>query len=321
MNEDKILTKCAVILLSQTGLRLSEILSLKIGCVKPLSEGGYYMDCTISKTNRGIPTPHKIFVNELVVDTIQELEEHTNKLRQESEFEELFLSRVHGHYGEIVTLKPSSSWYTRIKKFIKKWDIRGDDGELYPLQAHQFRVNYCNDLIRKRVPISFIMKHYQHVTSEMTDHYKRVKIEETANMVKSIIAPNSKIAGINASIIKRNLAQQFKGKAEEEIEDFISNLTKEMYINPLPTGICLQDSRRGGCDNGDGCIFINCPNYVTTEEYYPIHKRELDLLESEMERYEAEGRTREHQRLKAKWIYLNPIVERLEAQIHGNKEE
>ena len=36
-----------------------------------------------------------------------------------------------------------------------------------------------------------------------------------------------------------------------------------------------------------------------------------------MKRYEEDGRVREYQRLKAKHIYLKPIVDSLEEQMNG----
>lgn len=310
--EKNIITKAGIIIQSQTGLRISEVLGIKKGCISKTSNGDYYMIVRTSKTEKDDSITHKIFVNQLVVDTVKDLEKYTEHLRKESGYEELFLVRYNG----VNVLKTSKFQEKRIPNFIKRHDIRDENGQLYKLNSHQFRVNFVNDLIDKKIPLAFIMKHFNHVSIEMTAWYSRLKMEKIAQMMKDILKPNSKIAGINASIIQRNLSEQFKGKTEEEIETFVSELSKNMYVNPLPTGVCLQDTRRGDCDNGDGCIFINCPNYVTTEDYYPIHKRELNLLESEMKRYENDGRVREYQRLKAKWIYLKPIVDSLEEQIN-----
>lgn len=310
--EKNIITRVGIIILSQTGLRISEVLGLKKGCLLSTSDGYTYMKVSTPKTEGEETKPtHKVFVNELVIEAIRELEIVTEPLRKESGLDELFLIRSNG------IKVPSKVGFngTRLKNFIKRWDIRYQDGELYKLTTHQFRVNFVNSLIKKKVPLTFIMKHLNHVSIEMTEYYSRMKHEEIASMVMEIIKPDSKIAGFNANKIKSNLSEKFRGKTEPEINQFIETLSKSMYINPLPTGICLQDSRRGECDNGDGCIFINCPNYITTSEYYPIHKRELELLESEMKRYKESDRLREYQRLKAKWIYLKPIVESLEEEM------
>jgi len=62
--------------------------------------------------------------------------------------------------------------------FIKRWDIRGNKGELYPLTSHQFRATFVRELIKRKVPIAMIMKQYSHVSIEMTAHYLTLQEEE-----------------------------------------------------------------------------------------------------------------------------------------------
>ena len=61
------------------------------GCVHTTNDGYDYMEVTLSKTEKGEPIIHKVFINELVKNTVVELEEYTKDLRQESGLKELFL--------------------------------------------------------------------------------------------------------------------------------------------------------------------------------------------------------------------------------------
>ena len=90
-----------------------------------------------------------------------------------------------------------------------------------------------------------------------------------------------------------------------------------MSFNPLPNGICLYDFRRGNCTEGDGCFFYNCPNYITEVKFYPILKKELDLMELEMKRLRKLGRERDWQRQYVKHTHLKRLVDELEAQKNG----
>ena len=83
-DEKDVLTKAGIIIQSQTGLRINEVLSVKEGCVKRTSDGYDYMEVTLGKTEKGESIIHKVFINELVKDTIAELSEYTAKLRKES---------------------------------------------------------------------------------------------------------------------------------------------------------------------------------------------------------------------------------------------
>ena len=106
---------------------------------------------------------------------------------------------------------------------------------------------------------------------------------------------------------------------KDEIDDVITDLAKTMSFNPLPTGVCLYDFRRGNCTDGDGCFFYNCPNYITEVQFYPILKDELDLLEKEMARLKELDHEREWQKQYIKYKYLKPLVESLEVQLNGKE--
>ena len=50
-------------------------------------------------------------------------------------------------------------------------------------------------------------------------------------------------------------------------------------------------------------------------EFYPVLKKELELMEEEMARLTELGRIREWQRRYIKYKYLKPLVDELEEEI------
>lgn len=314
--EKDVLTKSGIVIQSQTGLRINEVLSIQEGCVKRTSDGYDYMEVTLGKTEKGEPIIHKVFINELVKNTIKELSDYTEPLRKESGLKELFLVKNHG----IRVLNVEKWSVVRLTHFIERWDIRDNKGELYPLTSHQFRATFVRELIKRKVPIAMIMKQYSHVSIEMTAHYLTLQEEEVKEIYSDmILSPESKIAGLRAKEIKGKLDDLFHGKTEDEIDDVITDLAKTMSFNPLPTGVCLYDFRRGNCTDGDGCFFYNCPNYITEVQFYPILKDELDLLEKEITRLKELGHEREWQKQYIKYKYLKPLVGSLEVQLNGKE--
>ena len=311
-SETNILTKAGIIIQSQTGLRISEVLSIREGCLKRNCDGYDYMEVLISKTEKGDPIIHKVYINDLVKAAIQELSEYTAALREESGMAELFLIRNHG-----IRALNADGWNSkRLFNFIRRWDIRDNNGELYDLKSHQFRATFVRELVKKRVPIAMIMKQYAHVSVEMTAHYLTLQAEEVKEVYSDmILSPESKIAGLRAKEIKDKLGKLFYGKTRDEIDDLISELTKTMSFNPLPTGVCLYDYRRGNCTDGDGCFMYNCPNYITEVQFYPVLKKELDLLEMELTRLKELGYERQWQVEYVKYKYLKPLVDQLEVQM------
>lgn len=316
-DEKDVLTKAGIIIQSQTGLRINEVLSIQEGCVKRTSDGYDYMEVTLGKTEKGEPIIHKVFINNLVKDAIAELSEYTAELRKESGLKELFLCK-NRNKGNLIDVYNSDRFGLRkYNAFIKKYDIRDNKGELYQLASHQFRATFVRELIKRKVPIAMIMKQYSHVSIEMTAHYLTLQEEEVKEIYSDmILSPESKIAGLRAKEIKSKLDDLFHGKTEDEINGVITDLAKTMSFNPLPTGVCLYDFRRGNCTDGDGCFFYNCPNYITEVQFYPILKDELDLLEKEMARLKELGQEPAYQVQAVKYKYLKPLVESLEVQLN-----
>ncbi len=307
------LTCAGIIIQSQTGLRINEVLSLKYGCVEHLDDGTAYLNVTISKTERGDAIQHKILVNDLVINTVKNLELYTELLRKESGFEELFLIK-----RETPRHLKGTDWTGgRLKTFVRKYDIRDKDGNLYQLSSHQFRATFVKNLIKKNVPLIYIKKHFAHVSIEMTAHYLSLKSEEVQNLYTQMLLGNeSKLAGMRATEIKDKLNEYFAGKTEDEVAGMMEELAATLSYNPLPNGVCLYDFRRGSCTDGDGCFFYNCPNYVTEVKFYPVLKKELDVMELEMSRLKRLGREREWQRQYVKHKYLRKLVEELEVQMN-----
>lgn len=313
--ERRIPTRAGIVIQSQTGLRINEVLSIQEGCLSTTNDGYTFLEVEISKTEKGEPIKHKVYANELVVKCVNELSEYTKHLREKSGLKELFLVNARG----TITNSKSNCWtQKRLRPFIRRWDIRDKDGNLYPLQSHQFRATFVRELIKQNVPLSHIMKQFAHVSIEMTMHYLTLQEKEIKEIYADmVLSPDSKIAGMRAAEIKSELNNEFKGKTPNEIDDIISDLAESMSFNPLPNGICLYDFRRGNCTDGDGCFFYNCPNYITEVKFYPILKKELDLMELEMKRLKKLGREREWQRQYVKQTHLKRLVDELEAQQNG----
>lgn len=320
LKEKNILTKAGIIIQSQTGLRINEVLSIRQGCVHTMNDGYDYMEVTLGKTEKGEPIIHKVFINELVKNTVAELEEYTKDLREESGLSELFIVKSTNKQWSVSVYKVDKWNSSKLMPFIEKWDIKDSKGNLYPLKSHQFRATFVRELIKQKVPIAHIMKQFAHISIEMTSHYLTLKEEEVKEIYSDmILGKDSKIAGLRAKEIKTKLDEQFRGKTEQEVDDIVSNLSKSMSFNPLPTGVCLYDFRRGNCSDGDGCFFYNCANYVTEVKFYPILKKELDLMEKEMARYKELGQQRSWERQYVKYKYLKPLVDSLEEQMNEEK--
>ena len=134
--EKNILTRAGIIIQSQTGMRISEVLSIQYGCVHESPEGISYMEIKTEKTEKGEPILHKIFVNELVKEVIRELEGFTEKLREQSGMKELFISQGKSEEKAAVC-KADRFTSRRLTPFIKRWNIRDNVSFEYSTKLYQ----------------------------------------------------------------------------------------------------------------------------------------------------------------------------------------
>ncbi len=205
---------------------------------------------------------------------------------------------------------------SKLYPFLRRWNISDKYGDVYYFSSHSFRPTFVRELIKKGIKIGFIQKQFDHTTIEMTCHYLQLEEDEIKGIYSEmLLIPESKIAGIRANEIKQELSSMFEGKTSIEIQEITKDLVSSMQFNTLPTGVCLYDVRRGNCTDGDGCFMYNCPNYLTEIQFYPLLKKELEVLELEMRRYKEQGRERDFQRQYIKWKYLKPLVDGLEIQL------
>lgn len=136
--EKNILVKAGIIIQSQTGLRINEVLSIQEGCVKRTSDGYDYMEIILDETPEGELVVRRVFINNIVKDVIAELADYTAVLRKKSGLKELFISK----HGEIRPLSPDRWTERKLFTFVKNHNIRDDKGKLYPLRSRQFRATF-----------------------------------------------------------------------------------------------------------------------------------------------------------------------------------
>ncbi|MDO4563929.1 MAG: hypothetical protein Q4C12_08905, partial [Clostridia bacterium] len=65
-----------------------------------------------------------------------------------------------------------------------------------------------------------------------------------------------------------------------------------------------------------GCFFYNCPNFVTETSFLPVLKKEMELMEQEMQRTEQLGYERQWQIQNSRYQCLRPLVIELEGKSH-----
>lgn len=301
--------KYGIIILQSTGMRIGDLLKLRIDCIKPHLISGYTIEWTQHKGRKDkTPMP----VRSECVAAIEKLIEITAELRDEVDEKDkdtLMIYRVlHGKcYGKVMAINSvrfNNDW---MKKFIKKNNIKDTNGDYYNLTSHQFRRTLGTDMLSKGTNINVIQQVLGHSDPSVTKRfYADVKDKERAEVFKSV----GVIGNIN----------QIQSDAFDNVSEFewfkankdkcVAGLCDGYCTKPVTDGnICQRLLKRQKC--------YTCSRYITTPEYLEDHKQHLANLEKQLEEGAIYGEHYAEHFIPTIGV-LKVIIERLEGLQNGN---
>lgn len=265
--------KYGIIILQSTGMRIGDLLKLRIDCIKPHLISGYTIEWFQHKGRKNkAPMPVR---NECVaaIDKLIEITAEFRDKADEKDKETLMIWRVPKgkDIGKVMQLNPVrfGDWF---KKFIKNNDIKDANGDYYNLTSHQFRRTLGTDMFSKGTNLNVIQEVLGHSDPSVTKRfYADVKDKERAEVFKNV--------GIIGNI---NQIQSSAFDNPSEFEWFKANKDKGACMcdgyctKPVVDGkICERLLKRQKC--------YTCSRYITTPEYLETHKKHLANLEKQLE--------------------------------------
>lgn len=187
--------------------------------------------------------------------------------------------------------------FTRWQQRIGLHDETGHDVHVVP---HQLRHSLGTRLINKGVPQHVIQRLLGHASPEMTAVYARLHDTTLRHELERYWASRVSVEGrllgfdpeaptADAEWLKHNLARA---------------------ADSLPNGYCGRPPRQD-CPHPNACL--TCPDFQTTVQFLPTHRRQAAATQELIEKAEAAGQERlaaNHRRVLAN---LNKIIPALEA--------
>ena len=304
--------KYGIIILQSTGMRIGDLLKLRIDCIKPHPISGYTIEWTQHKTRKAkAPIPVR---SECVV-AIEKLIELTESLRNEAierDKDNLFIYRClkgpqYGKNNGKVVTPTSSAFRYWFDKFVINHNIKDANGDYYHLRSHQFRRTLGTDMLSKGTNINVIQQVLGHSDPTVTQRfYADVKDKERAEVFNDI--------GIIGNI---DLIQCSAFDSISEFEWFKAN--KDKCVAGLCDGYCTKPVTDGNiCPRllkRQKCY--TCSRYITTPEYLEAHRQHLANLERQMEDGAIYGEHYAEHFIPTIQV-LKVIIERLEGLQNGN---
>lgn len=301
--------KYGIIILQSTGMRIGDLLKLRIDCIKPHLISGYTIKWTQHKGRKDkAPMP----VRSECVAAIEKLIEITAELRDEADEKDkdtLMIWRVPMGKcaGKVMSISKGTFGTVWFDKFIKDNNIKDANGDYYNLTSHQFRRTLGTDMLSKGTNINVIQQVLGHSDPSVTKRfYADVKDKERAEVFQSV----GVIGNIN----------QIQSSAFDNVSEFewfkankdkcVAGLCDGYCTKPVTDGnICPRLLKRQKC--------YTCSRYITTPEYLEAHKQHLANLEKQLEEGAIYGEHYAEHFIPTIEV-LKFIIERLEGLQNGN---
>lgn len=286
---------CFVVIAGFVGMRVSEILSIKIGAIerRPLGETGVEQAYIAARLFKTVDDPagrlERWVAPPPVARAVELLEQLSEPLRKASGRDELFLVKNTQH-GAIVPVTQMHIGF-RINAFADYIGVPLHEGRRWQLSTHQFRKTFARFIARRdRSQLLGLAEHFKHASVAMTakgyvgsdfdlhqlvDHESR---SETAAALDQLLI-SDRLAGRMGERIAAGSAR-FRGRAGEQVRrDYIGFVLEEtdLRIHACDYGWCVfqpETARCGGEAAPDvagrsPAVCLSCSNLVVEEQHAP----------------------------------------------------
>jgi len=286
-------TACFVLIAGFVGMRVSEILSIKVGGIEyhPLGEAGIKQAYIVGRLFKMSDDPRGRIERWLapvpVVRAVECLERLSMPLRTASGRLELFLAK-NRQYGTIVPTT-SMDMNHRLRLFAKHVHVPHEGDKAWHFTAHQFRKTFARFIARRdRSQLLGLADHFKHVSRAMTSRgyvgtdfglHELVDQEgrvETALALDGFLASDRLGGRMGERIAARNEA--FRGRAGEQVRrDYVAFVLAEtdLRIHACDYGWCVFQPETARC-GGEAApseagrspaVCLDCVNFVVDDRH------------------------------------------------------
>ncbi len=293
---------CFVVIAGFVGMRLSEILSMKVGAIihLPLGATGVTHAFIVGRMFKTVDSidgrEERWLAPQPVVAAVDLLERLSEPLRRRSGQSDLFLIRN----TQRLEIRCSSAMHVafRIREFAAEVGTPDHNGAPWPLNAHQFRKTFARFVARRdRSQLLGLAEHFKHASVAMTargyvanDHdlaslIDHEALRETAVALERFLASDRLAGRMGARITAINAA--FRGRAGEQVrKDYVKFILAEtdLRIHACDYGWCVFQKEVARC-GGEAApseagrsptACLGCVNFVVDDRHRGYWQDRLD---------------------------------------------
>lgn len=265
-----------IIIMEETGLRLDDIVNLKITDLINSNNGNSDLIIMQPKTK----VENYIPLSDIAAGILNNEAEKSTKLYGNNTLY-IFSTDIDKHID---------TQYVRSKfsKLIKKNNILGDNGELLPARLHRLRGTHATFLYSLGVELDLVISLLGHSGASTIAHYLTISDKDILTAMQPILdETNELIANIGHT---------------EDVNFSLPQLLDNTF--PLANGTCAKPLESGSCTCTSSCY--NCVSFRPQKEYLDVYKKQLTEINRNLEVAELQGFTRI---IEQHMIVKNALVE------------
>jgi len=307
--ERQLYSACFIVIAGLVGMRVSEVLSLQLGCVErhklgDTSQSQAYIRAMLFKTSANATGTMQTWIApEPVVAAVAVLEQLSGNLRQAAQCRELFLVKYRVDSPPIgITTNRITVW---MDDFIEVSAPPLHEGRRWDFSTHQFRKTFARFIARQdRAQLLGLAEHFKHASVAMTakgyigsdfDLLALVDAErraETAVALDAMLSNGALGGKLGDRIRSGNFA--FRGRAGDQIRrDYLDFVLREtdLTVHSCEYGWCVFQTETSRCDgdvapnpvNRSPSVCLSCSNFVVEERHraYWTARRERNVALAE----------------------------------------
>ena len=281
-----------------TGLRGVDVARLKIGAVLRDGQGNVMIKYINHKFNREAVT----LCDESLV---RHLEEQVKRSREKYPKTEWIFPRPQENPDGAFCYS-TGTWRTELQTWLLKIDLRDESGQAATVSPHRFRHTYATRLINQGVPSDAISFLLNHKSLSMTETYATISL----NTVRKAWE-RAKMVDIFGEVIPLTGEGPLRDAAWA-----LHNISRAKQT--LANGYCARPLQQK-CPHPNACL--TCPDFLTTEEFLPQHRKQYTLTLELIDNARAKGQDRLLAMNEPTLLSLQKIIESLENVENENKSD
>ena len=275
-----------VIILMETGRRVSEVCSLSFDCLE--HDGDLLLRVKEQKLKR-------IRLIPISKECIEAIKAQQSLVLADDSSKYLFPS--HGLSKSPTVSAPHIN--RSLNRLAAEHNIKESNGIIWKFSSHQFRHTIGTQMINSGVPQVMVQHYLGHESPEMTARYAHIHNE---TMKKAFTEFQEKMVDVKGNI---------------KLNDDLVNakwLKKNIMSQALPNGLCSLPLTQNRCPHANACL--TCSHFRTSKQYLERHKSQREETQKVIENAKQHGWQRIVEMNTEVVNNLNSIINTLE---HSNE--